>query len=334
MSNLLEIKNLSVDIMSTRGLIHAVRKVSLNLDQGVIHGIVGESGCGKSVTAKSIMRLHNSRTVRIRGEINFQGVNLLELSEREMQKIRGRKISMIFQDPMSALNPLYRIGDQLSEIYIHHFHDTKAEAKRKSLELLEQVGIHPAEVRYHQYPFEFSGGMLQRVVIAMAIAAKPDLIIADEPTTALDVTIQAQILELLKQLQKDLDVSIMVITHNFGIVSEICDDVSVMYAGTVMETGRKQDIFNHAVNPYSAALMESIPKSGHAGEKLTTIPGTPPELFDIVPGCPFAPRCEFCTERCLTEKPSLLLCRSQLGEGHLAACHNRKEAFDEQSILI
>lgn len=329
MSNLLEIKNLSVDIMSTRGLIHAVRKVSLNLEQGVIHGIVGESGCGKSVTAKSIMRLHNSRTVRIRGEINFQGANLLELSEREMQKIRGRKISMIFQDPMSALNPLFRIGDQISEIFIHHFHDSKAEAKKKTLALLEQVGIHPAEVRYNQYPFEFSGGMLQRVVIAMAIAAKPDLIIADEPTTALDVTIQAQILELLKQLQKDLDVSIMIITHNFGIVSEICDDVSVMYAGTVMETGKKQDLFNHAVNPYSAALMESIPKSGHAGEKLTTIPGTPPELFDIVPGCPFAPRCSLCTDICRIEKPGLLLCKQQLGTGHLAACHNRKEAFDE-----
>ena len=267
MSNLLEIKNLSVDIMSTRGLIHAVRQVNLNLEGGVVHGIVGESGCGKSVTAKSIMRLHNPRVVRMHGEINFEGQNLLTLTEKEMQKIRGRKISMIFQDPMSALNPLYRIGDQISEIFIQHFHDSKATAKKKSLELLEQVGIHPAEERYNQFPFEFSGGMLQRVVIAMAIAAKPELIIADEPTTALDVTIQAQILELLKKLQQEMNVSILIITHNFGIVSEICDDVSVMYAGTVLETGKKKDVFLHSVNPYSAALIESIPKTGHADRK-------------------------------------------------------------------
>ena len=329
MSNLLEIRNLSVDIMSTRGLIHAVRQVNMDLEPGVIHGIVGESGCGKSVTAKSIMRLHNPRTVRIRGEINFEGKNLLELSEREMQKIRGRKISMIFQDPMSALNPLFRIGDQISEIFMLHFHDSRETAKKKTLELLEQVGIHPAEVRYNQYPFEFSGGMLQRVVIAMAIAAKPELIIADEPTTALDVTIQAQILELLSQLQKDLGVAIMIITHNFGIVSEICNDVSVMYAGTVLETGKKKDLFLNAVNPYSEALINSIPKSGNAGEKLTTIPGTPPELFDIVPGCPFAPRCGLCTDICLAEKPLLKPCAAEMGVGHLAACHNRKEAFHE-----
>ena len=327
MSNLLEIKNLSVDIMSTRGLIHAVRQVNLNLEGGVVHGIVGESGCGKSVTAKSIMRLHNPRVVRMQGEINFEGQNLLTLTEKEMQKIRGRKISMIFQDPMSALNPLYRIGDQISEIFIQHFHDSKATAKKKSLELLEQVGIHPAEERYNQFPFEFSGGMLQRVVIAMAIAAKPELIIADEPTTALDVTIQAQILELLKKLQQEMNVSILIITHNFGIVSEICDDVSVMYAGTVLETGKKKDVFLHSVNPYSAALIESIPKTGHAGEKLTTIPGTPPELFDLVPGCPFAPRCDMCTEICTAEKPVLRECSKAWGDGHLAACHNRKEAF-------
>lgn len=329
MSQLLEIKNLSVDIMSTRGLIHAVRQVNLDLDQGVIHGIVGESGCGKSVTAKSVMRLHNPKTVRIQGEINFNGTNLLRLSEREMQKIRGKEISMIFQDPMSALNPLFRVGDQIDEVFMHHFKDSKAAAKKKTLELLELVGIHPAETRYHQYPFEFSGGMLQRVVIAIAVAARPKLIIADEPTTALDVTIQAQVLELLKQLQQDLNVSIMIITHNFGIVAELCDDVSVMYAGTVLETGSKRDIFRNAVNPYSRALIESIPKTGHAGEKLTTIPGTPPELFDIVAGCPFAPRCSFVSDICKREKPLLTPCEDTqaqqgraAGVSHLAACHN------------
>lgn len=346
MSQLLEIKNLSVDIMSTRGLIHAVRQVNLDIEQGIIHGIVGESGCGKSVTAKSVMRLHHPRTVRIRGEIKFNGVNLLSLSEREMQRIRGREISMIFQDPMSALNPLFCVGDQIAEVFMHHFKDSRAAAKKKALELLEQVGIHPAQTRYQQYPFEFSGGMLQRVVIAIAVAAKPKLIIADEPTTALDVTIQAQVLELLKQLQKELNVSIMIITHNFGIVAELCDHVSVMYAGTVLETGRKRDMFRHAVNPYSRALIESIPKTGHAGQRLTTIPGTPPELFDLVDGCPFAPRCDFASDICWREKPLLAPCagmqapqgrleaegespsglpegaHSAVEIGHLAACHN------------
>lgn len=327
MNNLVEIRNLSVDIMSTRGLIHAVRQVNLDIGQGVVHGIVGESGCGKSVTAKSIMRLHNPKTVRINGEIWFEGQNLLELKEKEMRKIRGREIGMIFQDPMSALNPLYKVGDQIAEVFIEHFKDSKAVAKKKALELLEMVGIHPAEVRYNQYPFEFSGGMLQRVVIAIALAAKPKLIIADEPTTALDVTIQAQILELLQKLQKELNISILMITHNFGIVSEICDQVSVMYAGTVLETGNKTDVFKNAINPYSNALIKSIPRTGHAGEKLLTISGTPPELFDLVPGCPFAPRCTEVCDKCLTDKPLLTLCKESYGENHLVACHNREEAF-------
>ena len=325
MSELLEIKNLSVDIMSTRGLIHAVRGVNLNLEPGSIHGIVGESGCGKSVTAKAIMGLHNKRLTRMGGEILFEGKNLLTFSEREMEKIRGRKISMIFQDPMAALDPLYTVGDQIAEVFTRHFRDDRKTAKKKAMNLLEQVGIYPAEVRYSQYPFEFSGGMLQRVVIAMAIAASPDLIIADEPTTALDVTIQAQILELLKELQKELNVSILVITHNFGIVSEICDRVSVMYAGTILETGSKQDIFLNTANPYSKALIASIPKKGNAGKKLVTIPGNPPELFDYVDGCPFAPRCETCHPRCKKEKPVLSPRKSEYGPDHMAACHFAEE---------
>lgn len=236
---------------------------------------------------------------------------------------------MIFQDPMSALNPLFTVGEQIDEVFIRHFHDNKKTAKQKTMALLEQVGIFPPEVRYEQYPFEFSGGMLQRVVIAMAIAAKPDLIIADEPTTALDVTIQAQILELLKELQKELGVAILVITHNFGIVSEICDQVSVMYAGTVLETGSKKDIFLNTMNPYSRALIASIPKRGFAGEKLTTIKGNPPELFDLVEGCPFAPRCELAAERCSIEKPLLISCKSEFGPGHMAACHFAEECEEK-----
>lgn len=323
MAELLQVKDLSVEIMSTRGLVHAVRGVNLTVEAGSIHGIVGESGCGKSVTARSIMRLYDKRYVRTRGEIRFNGENLLDCTEKQMQKIRGKQISMIFQDPMTALNPLFRVGDQIAEVYRKHFGDSKEEARKKAIEMLELVGIHPAEVRYQQYPFEFSGGMLQRAVIAMAVAARPQLIIADEPTTALDVTIQAQILELLQKLQRELNVAILVITHNFGIVSEICDKVSVMYAGTVLETGDKEQIFRNTVNPYSRALIESIPRRGVRGEKLRTIPGIPPELFDEVAGCPFVPRCEQASELCRTQKPQLLP-QDPAGR-HLAACHYAKE---------
>lgn len=321
MAEFLEIRDLSVEIMSTRGLVHAVRGVNFTVDTGSIHGIVGESGCGKSVTARSILRLYDKRFVRTRGRILFEGQDLLEYSENQMQKIRGKQISMIFQDPMTALNPLYKVGDQIAEVYIRHFGNSRQEARKKALDMLELVGIHPAEVRYEQYPFEFSGGMLQRAVIAMAVAGNPKLIIADEPTTALDVTIQAQILELLQELQRELNVAIMVITHNFGIVSEICDTVSVMYAGTVLETGSKEDVFRNTANPYSRALIESIPRRGVKNQKLRTIPGVPPELFDDIEGCPFAPRCERATQRCREVKPILAPQRSTGGHPHLAACY-------------
>lgn len=325
MGSLLEIKDLSVEIMSTRGLIHAVRDVSIDVDHGSIHGIVGESGCGKSVSAKAILQLHDRRYVRMRGAILFEGRNLLELSEREMEKIRCEKISMIFQDPMASLNPLFTIGEQIAEVFTDHFGISRREARRKTLDLLERVGILPAQTRYSQYPFEFSGGMLQRVIIAIAIAANPSLIVADEPTTALDVTIQAQILELLQELQRDLNISILIITHNFGIVSEICDHVSVMYAGSIFETGEKRDVFVNTVNPYSRALINSIPRRGCAGQHLKTISGVPPELFDIASGCSFAPRCELASARCLREMPMLTPRKSSCGYVHLAACHNARE---------
>lgn len=321
MAELLQIKNLSVEIMSTRGLVHAVRGVDLCIESGSIHGLVGESGCGKSVTARSILRLYDPRYVRTRGEILFNGNNLVAYSEKKMRGIRGNQISMIFQDPMTALNPLFKVGDQIAEVYETHLGDSKAEAKKKTMELLEVVGIHPAEMRYEQYPFEFSGGMLQRAVIAIAVAANPKLIIADEPTTALDVTIQAQILELLQRLQKELGVSILIITHNFGIVSEICDHVSVMYAGKILESGSKLDMFLNTMNPYSKALIDSIPKRGARGEYLETIVGSPPGLFDEIAGCPFAPRCNIATDVCYAKNPELKPYTSPSGRMHSAACH-------------
>ncbi len=320
MAALLEIKDLSVEIMSTRGLIHAANEVNLTLETGRVHGVVGESGCGKSVTAKAIIGLHDSRLTRIRGQILLEGRDLLAVPESEMESIRGRSIGMIFQDPVTALDPLFRIGDQIAEVYTRHFNDTKQQARSKTLTLLERVGILPAESRYNQYPFEFSGGMLQRVVIAMAIAAGPKLLIADEPTTALDVTIQAQILDLLGELRRDLDLTTLIITHNFSIVSEMCDDVSVMYAGTIVETGTKTAVLSSPLNRYSRALIASIPRAGMQGQRLVTIPGVPPELFDRLPGCPFAPRCADAVDDCRIIPRQLTPVGGGSDSKHMAAC--------------
>ena len=326
MGALLEISGLSVEIMTTRGIVNAVRDVSLTVEKGETHGLVGESGCGKSVTARTIMGLNERRLIRVKGQIMFEGKDLLSLPEKEMTNVRGRRIGMIFQDPASALNPLFKIGDQVAEVFTRHFGDSKAGAKKKTLELLERVGILPAEARYSQYPFEFSGGMLQRVVIAAAIAASPPLIIADEPTTALDVTIQAQILELLQELQRELGLAILLITHNFGIVSEVCDRVSVMYAGTILETGDKKDILLNPINRYSRALIDSIPARGFAGQSMRTIPGAPPELFEHLPGCPFAPRCASSADICFNEQPRLVPYPPVYGVSRSAACHFPEEA--------
>ena len=273
---LLSIRDLKVDLMSVRGIVYALSGVNLDIRPGEIHGLVGESGCGKSMTSKSILRLHNEQRSRMSGQIFFEGEDLLKVSRRRMQSIRGNRISMIFQDPMTSLNPLLTIGDQISESYRQHEKCTKADAKAKTLELLEKVGIFPAEKRFSQYPFELSGGLQQRVMIAMAIACSPALLIADEPTTALDVTIQAQVLELLQKLSREMNMAILLITHNFGIVAEICDCVSVMYAGRVVETSGTRDIFRCAAHPYSKALIDSIPKAGSEEEYLATIPGSPP----------------------------------------------------------
>ena len=316
MDNLLEIQNLTVELMSTRGIVYALSGVDLAVRPGEIHGIVGESGCGKSMTAKSILRLHNPQRSRMRGSIRFEGRELLDLSNREMEKLRGTDISMIFQDPMTSLNPIMTIGGQIADMYRVHTGAGKAEAWEKAQELLAKVGIEPASKRCKQYPFELSGGMQQRVMIAMAIACSPKLLIADEPTTALDVTIQAQILELLQQLSADMGMSILLITHNFGVVAETCDRVSVMYAGKVVETGDTRELLQGASHPYSRALIRSIPGGGAKGSRLETIPGSPPALFEPPLSCMFAPRCPYAEDRCLKAYPAMADC----GGGHLAAC--------------
>jgi len=318
MDNLLEIKNLTVKLMTARGLVHALSGVNLSLRRGEIHGLVGESGCGKSMTSKSVLRLHNARRSKMTGEILFDGRDLLTLSDREMEALRGVRISMIFQDPMTSLNPLMTIGSQIAEMYRHHCRDNKQTARQKAIAMLEKVGIQPAEKRYDQYPFELSGGMQQRVMIAIALACSPDLLIADEPTTALDVTIQAQILELLKELQSSMKMSILLITHNFGVVAEICDRVSVMYAGSIVETGDTNTVLQNPQNPYSQSLIRSIPsETGRIGH-LLTVPGSPPELFDVMDACSFAPRCDLAAAACLSNAPTLRSCGTN---GHIAACH-------------
>lgn len=321
MDNLLEIKNLTVELLTARGIVFALSGVDMDIRRGEIHGVVGESGCGKSMTAKSILRLHNPRRSRMRGEILFGGTDLLSLRDKQLQRLRGGEISMIFQDPMTSPNPLMTVGEQIADMYGAHTKAGKKESFEKARALLEKVGLEPSAKRSRQYPFELSGGMQQRVMIAMAIACSPKLLIADEPTTALDVTIQAQILELLQRLSTDMGMSILLITHNFGIVAETCDRVSVMYAGKVVETGSTRELLKNARHPYSRALINSIPGMESRGTRLETIPGSPPSLFLPPSSCMFANRCTSKHERCETEYPEYRDC----GGGHFAACFGAAE---------
>jgi len=314
---LLSIRGLKVELMSVNGLVYAVRDINMDIRKGEIHGIVGESGCGKTMTAKSILRLHDEKKMEYSGSILLDGErDILKMNKKQLNAMRGKEISMIFQDPMTTLDPLFTVGSQISEMLRRHTTLSKEQAKQRVLQLLESVGIFPAEQRYNQYPFEMSGGMLQRVSIAMSMCCDPRLIIADEPTTALDVTMQAQVLDLLRRMQQESGSSILIITHNFGVIAEICDTVSVMYAGQIVESGSVREIFHHMAHPYTVDLIGSIPKTGRRGQELSTIPGTPPKLTLELHGCPYAPRCRFADQRCRSEQPETV----QLSATHSCRC--------------
>jgi oligopeptide/dipeptide ABC transporter ATP-binding protein len=314
----LEIRGLTAGFVSDKGFLKAADNISLELKRGETLCVVGESGSGKSVTSMAIMRLIEYAGGFIAdGNIIFQGEELTTKSQEEMGKIRGNKIAMIFQDPMSALNPVFTVGDQIAESLMIHQGMNKLEAMEEAIKLLGHVGIPAPEIRAKQYPHELSGGMCQRVVIAIALACKPDLLIADEPTTALDVTVQAQILELLKSLQAEFGMSILLITHDMGVASEIADRIAVMYAGTIVEEGTVFDIFDHPSHPYTQGLLSSIPGYETArGTELYTIKGTIPRLGELPSGCRFHPRCPHATEKCKVQEPGDI----HLSDTHRTAC--------------
>lgn len=316
MIHLLEVEHLKVTFPIYGGEVQAVRDVSFYVDQGEVVAIVGESGSGKTVTVQTIMGLIRRENIK-EGKILFNGREITHLSKKEMRRLRGSEIGMVFQDPMTSLNPTMKIGKQIAEGMRKHQKLSKIEAKQKAVDLLRLVGIPNAEERYHQYPHEFSGGMRQRVVIAIALACNPKLLIADEPTTALDVTIQVQILDLMKELQRKMGTSIVLITHDLGVVAEMAQRVIVMYGGTVVETGDVFDIFENPKHPYTWGLLQSIPNL-HEKEKRRLVPieGSPPDLFSPPKGCPFAPRCQYAMEICVKKSPQEFV----ISEGHTARC--------------
>jgi oligopeptide/dipeptide ABC transporter ATP-binding protein len=309
---ILEVEHLATSFKTPRGDALAVDGVSFAVYEGEILGLVGESGCGKSVTSQSIMRLYDERkTVRYQGKITFLGQNLMELSEKKMLDIRGRDIAMVFQDALSSLNPVMTIGNQIMEPLIIHQKLKKKDARDKAIELLRLLGIPAPEKRFSSYPHELSGGMRQRVMIGTALACRPKLLIADEPTTALDVTIQAQILDLIVELNQKLGMAIILITHDLGIVAETCDRVVVMYLGQIAEEGTTADIFNNPQHPYTVGLMNSVPRAGSASRRLHIIPGMVPMLDQVPRGCRFAPRCQYATTLCHAKPPELVCNRGK-----------------------
>jgi oligopeptide transport system ATP-binding protein len=317
MENVLEIKDLHISFDTYGAEVQAVRGVNLTLKKGETLAIVGESGSGKSVTSKAIMGLIPNPPGRIKqGEINFEGKDLTKLKEKDMQKLRGSEISMIFQDPMTSLNPTMTIGKQIAEGLIKHQKLSKAKARERAIELLKLVNIPNPEARFKQYPHQFSGGMRQRVVIAIALACNPKVLIADEPTTALDVTIQAQILDLMRALQNKTGTSIILITHDLGVVSNISQRVAVMYGGKIVETGTVDEIFYQPKHPYTWGLLSSIPNPNALDDELLAIPGTPPDLAKPPKGCPFAPRCPHAMKACTEYMPEY----TEVSGTHQAAC--------------
>lgn len=320
--NFLQVKDLVVEYTSGGQVIHAVNKVSLELDRGETLGLVGETGAGKTTICKAILRILPNPPAKIRsGEILMAGRDLMKKSERDMLHIRGGKIAMIFQDPMTALNPVMSVGSQISEVVMLHSHCSGEEAKERTVRMLEMVGI-PAE-RYVEFPHQFSGGMKQRVVIAMALACDPQLLLADEPTTALDVTIQAQVLEMINELKKKFNTAMILVTHDLGVVGETCDKVAIIYAGEIVETGTKEDIFLRTAHPYTEGLFDSVPKMNDESKRLAPIPGLPPDPTNLPEGCVFHPRCKYATDECRKSKIEM----QEVSHGHFCRCihHVRQE---------
>ena len=328
--NILDVKDLSVAFHTPSGVVHAVSHVSFTLKKGEILGIVGESGSGKSVSMNAVMRLLPD-TAKTTGEIRLNGRDIGKMKLADFNRVRGKDVAMIFQDPMTSLNPLYTVGNQLCETLRLHMKLTGKDVYRRAIELLDMVSIPQPDIRIKQYPHEFSGGMRQRVMIAMALACNPYLLIADEPTTALDVTIQAQILELLKDLKDRVDTSIIMITHDLGIVSDLCDKMAVMYGGQLMETGTVDDIFYRTQHPYTLGLLRCLPETAAAQglKRLVPITGTPLDTMMMPPGCVFASRCGDCMNLCLHRRPDLItVCQGHQSRCWLTALHGREEAVN------
>jgi peptide/nickel transport system ATP-binding protein len=314
---LLEVKDLRVHFPTPDGVVKAVDGLSFTVRRGETFGIVGESGSGKSVTNLTALGLVNRKAARISGEVIFMGRNLLELSGRELQHIRGKDLAMIFQDPFASLHPMYRVGDQLVEAIRVHEHMPKDKARERAIEVLAAVGIPRPRERFRDYPHQYSGGMRQRAMIAMALLHNPDILIADEPTTALDVTVQAQILELIDRVKRDFDIGVILITHDLGVIADVADTVMVMYAGRAVELGTKDEVFQRPLHPYAWGLLESIPHVEQRGTPLVPIEGSPPSLIHVPPGCAFHPRCPHRFEPCDKERPAFV----DRGGGHPEACH-------------
>ena len=338
MSNFLEVKNLCVNFPTEDGLVKAVDNLSFSVEKGKTLGIVGESGSGKSVTSLAILGLHKGSKAQVSGQIYVGGVEVNASSEADIRKLRGNQMAMIFQDSLTSLNPFYTIGDQIIEAYQVHNKVSKADAKKHAIQMLDRVGIPEPQKRVDDYPHQFSGGMRQRAMIAMALSCNPSLLIADEPTTALDVTVQAQILELLRQLQKDFGTAIILITHDLGVVAETADDVLLMYAGKAVEYGSVRDVLQKPQHPYGWGLLTSIPRlTGDPDKKLAAIPGSPPSLISVPSGCAFHPRCSYVSTvgaACSATVPDLLPVAT--GAHHLVRCHldvkNREDIFKNQVV--
>ena len=328
---MLEVNNLRTSFFTDAGEVKAVDGVSFTLDHGKVLGIVGESGSGKSVTAYSIMQILAPTGKIVGGSVKLDGQELVGADEKVMRSVRGNRISIIFQDPMTSLNPTYTVGHQLMEAILLHTKRNRREAKERALEMLRLVNVNEPEKRLRQYPYELSGGMRQRVMIAMALACEPDILIADEPTTALDVTIQAQILELMQDLQKRLGMAIIMITHDLGVVAQMCDEIVVMYAGSICEQGTADEIFYNPHHEYTKGLIRSIPTAANNGQRLQPITGTPIDLLNMPKGCPFAPRCEAALKICLERRPERMVINSD----HHATCWmNVKAALDAGTATL